>query len=150
MDDHPPQVPDDPSSIVSIGDVTIPIVDDDDPTRRDWGEPMKRVQLLKDEELFSAVSDPHPGARCEALLRLRARCGGDRRTLPILSKATQDQDSRVRETALVELRNLFPSLTTDQKEQVALTIRNGLKDPHEDVRTEARYALHQLGVQDET
>jgi hypothetical protein len=145
MEHKKPSVPDDASGIFVVGDVTLPISDEETAEQRDWGEAMKRVQLLSDEELFPAVKDPHPGARCEALLRLRARCAEDPRTLQAISDAVRDDDLRVRETAVAKLRNLAVKRASNTKRNAILAIRRALKDPHEDVRAEARYSLNQLG-----
>lgn len=140
------EVPDDISDIVVVGGVTVPIVREETPEAREWGEAMKRIQRLKDEDLFSAVDDPHPGARCEALLRLRARCGDDPRTILVIIKALEDPEWQVRETAVMELRHLAELLPESGRHQAIEGIRHALSDTHEDVRSEARYSLGQLGI----
>jgi HEAT repeats len=145
MEDEEFQVPDDISDIVAVGDVTIAVGHQDTEEHREWSEAMKRVQLLSDEELFSAVNDPHPGARCEALLRLRARCQADPRTIPAIAGAIGDEDHRVRESAISELRQVLEKRPADERSDGIAAIKQALNDPHEDVRAEARYSLGQLG-----
>ncbi len=140
------EVPDDISDIVVVGDVTVPIVREETAELREWGDAMKRIQLLSDEELFSAVDDPHPGARCEALLRLRARCAEDPRTLPLTIDALNDSEWQVRDTAVMELRHLAEMLPGEKAVHAIDAIRTALGDSHEDVRSSARYSLDQLGA----
>ena len=139
------EVPDDPSDIVVVGPVTVPIVREETAEHREWGDAMKRIQLLSDEELFSATTDPHPGARCEALLRLRARCPTDPRTLPLVTQALKDPDWRVRDTAVDELRGLAEVLDEDGRREAITAMQTALTDVHEDVRSSARFWLGQLG-----
>lgn len=139
------EVPDDISDILVVGPVTVPIVEEESAESREWGTAMKRVQFLSDEELFSAVEDPHPGARCEALLRLRARCGTDPRTLTLIIEALKDQDWRVRDSAVDQLHNLIEVLDDSGRKEAVDAMRSALEDEHEDVRASARLWLGQLG-----
>ena len=124
---------------IEVGPVTIPVRRAETEETRQWAEATKRAQLLEDQALFNAaLSDAHPGARCEALLRLRARCSGDPRTLSTLVAALkEDPDPRVRDAAAMELGNLGnPSAVQ------ALT--DALDDADEDVRWSARFSLDNL------
>jgi len=147
MEDEELQVPDHVPSHIQIGDHVIPIVEEETERRREWGAAMKRVQLLSDEELFTAVRDPHPGARCEALLRLRARCAHDPRTLTAMIETLNDSDPDVRDACVSELGNLADVLEGASQQHAIDAIRTALNDANEDVRASAKYQLRQRAAE---
>jgi hypothetical protein len=112
-------------------------------TRRliEWETGVRTVRELTDGELLEALKDPNPGARWQALERLRVAFPSDPRTHRALADALEDPHPDVQGQALVQLINLAQEVPAERREEVVGTIEKALESESEEVR---RWALDYL------